>query len=717
MNNAHIPLTQDLVLVGGGHTHALVLRTWGMNPLPGVRVTLINPGPTAPYTGMLPGFVAGHYDRTTLDIDLVRLARFAGARVIFGAVDKIDRDAKMMCVGKRKVAYDVASIDIGITSDMPEIKGFVQWGVPAKPLGVFAQNWGAFRDQTGPAQICVIGGGVAGVELAMAMKHAKGALAVVRIVDRSEVLAGVGDRARKALLEQLDDAGIEWIEGQGVDEVTQESVTLAGGRILPSQFTVGVAGARPYGWLSETGRELLNGYIAVDQSLKTSDPAIFSAGDCAHLNHAPRPKAGVFAVRAAPVLLHNLRASLSGQKLKPFHPQKHYLKLISLGGKSALAEKFGLALRGPLLWKWKDRIDRAFMDKFQDYPEMDARLPREVALGVQEEVSAAATLCGGCGAKVGRGVLADVIGAMPATARNDVIQASGDDAAVLIHGDGRQVLTTDHLRAFWDDPAVMARIAAIHALGDIWAMGAAPQAATANLVLPRMSAPLQKRWMDEIMRAAGEVFTEAGAAIVGGHSALGAETIIGFSVTGLCSGTPIGLAGAKAGDALILTKPIGTGVIMAAEMARKASGVVIEAALAQMQKPQGAAAEILAGAHAMTDVTGFGLAGHLLGICEASGCGAELRLAEVPVLEGAEALAATGLRSSLYRDNAIIREGMEIPESPRADLLFDPQTAGGLLAAVDDKSAKQALTLLKKAGFDARLIGSITNDVGRIRVS
>ena len=142
MEQANLPLTRDLVLVGGGHTHALVLRKWAMMPLAGVRVTLVNPGPDAPYSGMLPGFVAGHYGRGDLDIDLVRLARFAGARIVLGTVRGIDTAARQVHVPDRPpIAYDLASVNVGITSAMPDLPGFAEHGIPAKPLGPFARRW------------------------------------------------------------------------------------------------------------------------------------------------------------------------------------------------------------------------------------------------------------------------------------------------------------------------------------------------------------------------------------------------------------------------------------------------------------------------------------------------------------------------------------------------------------------------------------------------
>ncbi|MFN4194191.1 MAG: bifunctional NADH dehydrogenase FAD-containing subunit/selenide, water dikinase SelD, partial [Tabrizicola sp.] len=173
------------------------------------------------------------------------------------------------------------------------------------------------------------------------------------------------------------------------------------------------------------------------------------SGDCATQPDAPRPKAGVFAVRAAPVLHHNLRAALTGRPLRPFRPQTDYLKLVSLGDKCALAEKWGLAATGPRLWRLKDRIDRQFMDRFGPYPAMSRpAIPAEATKGLAAHL-ARRPLCGGCGAKLGPGVLAEALAPLPPPARAEVRSGPGDDAAVLaLPGGGFQVLTTDHLRAF-----------------------------------------------------------------------------------------------------------------------------------------------------------------------------------------------------------------------------------------------------------------------------
>ena len=724
-----LPLTRDLVLIGGGHTHALVLRRWGMRPLPGVRVTVINPHPTAPYSGMLPGHIAGHYDRAALEIDLVQLARHAGARVILGRATGIDRARREVTVpGRPPVAYDIASIDIGITTEMPELAGFATAGAPAKPMDAYAARWDNFvaRAATGEAapQVVVLGSGIAGVELALASAHrlrtaGVASPAVTVLEQAAEALPHIGAGARRALLAHLDRAGITLVTGARAVSVGPSDVTLADGRRLAAAFTLGAAGARPQGWLTDTGLDLTDGYVTVGPTLQSvADPALFAVGDCAHLAHAPRPKAGVFAVREAPVLHANLRAALAGVgRMRHYRPQRDYLKLVSTGGRGAVADKAGLRLDGALLWRWKDRIDRRFMDRFHRLPAMaPAPLPARLAQGVREELAGGKPLCGGCGAKVGSAALRSALAGLAPPTRPDTLSGPGDDAAVLRHGDGVQVITTDHLRAFTEDPWLMARITAIHALGDIWAMGAEPQAALAQITLPRMAPELQARTLAEVMAGAAQVFGAAGADLVGGHTSVGSELTLGFTVTGLAArATPKG--GARTGDALILTKPLGTGTVLAAEMQRAAPGAAVAAAFASMTRPLGPAAAILAPeAHAMTDVTGFGLAGHLMEMLDAAGLSARLTLADIPLLPGAEALAAAGHRSTLFPANHAVAAGMTLPDSPAATLLFDPQTAGGLLAAVPIGRAGALLAALRAEGIPAAIIGATGPGPARIEV-
>ena len=717
------PLTRDLILVGGGHAHAMVLKMWGMRRLAGTRVTVIDPGPTAPYTGMLPGFVAGHYRLDEIEIDLHRLCRFAGARLVVGAVTSIDQKARRVVInGGRTLEYDVLSINVGIHSSMPQLPGFEEFAAPAKPLGSFASAWHTYLGQveTGALPPCttVIGGGIAGIELALAMSHAlhsRAPDARVTLIEASDHIAFHAPASRRSLENALKDSGVQVITGTTATQINRDTIDLDDGMRVASSFTVGAAGARAHRWLQGAGLPLTDdGFIRVGPDLRAEgQDAVFAVGDCAHLTHAPRVKAGVYSVRAAPILYRNLRAVLSGKRTRKFQPQTSYLKLVSLGRKSALAEKWGVAIAAPLLWKLKDRIDRKFIGQLSSLPNMQVpKPPRVRALG---DDGMSQPLCGGCGGKVAPNALHGALSQLGSISRSDIVLGPGDDAAIISNGTARLVLTSDHLRAFTADHAILSRIAALHALGDIWAMGAKPQSVLVNLTLPRMSVPLQQRTMGEIMSAAEDVFKSAGAAIVGGHSSLGMEMSIGFSITGVLEGDPISTAGAQVGDALILSRPIGTGTIFAADMRGLVSGREMHALLELLVQPQGSAAHILRHANAMTDVTGFGLAGHLSAVCKASGVGAVLDLAAVPVHSNAERLARAGVRSTIWEEN---RQASPVhgAEGPRAALLHDPQTAGGFLASVDPSQASQIVHDLRLAGHDAAIIGRVVDTHSGIKV-
>lgn len=718
-------LTRDLVLVGGGHAHALMLRMWGMTPVQGVQVTLINPGPTAPYSGMLPGHIAGHYARDALEIDLVKLARFAGARVILGAADEIDAARKVIHVpGRGEIAYDVASLDVGLHARALHIPGFSEFGIGAKPLDAYADRWDAFLEQvkvgSKTGAVAVIGGGVAGCELALAMAHrlqGLGKVNCVTLIEANTKLASATPGADRILRDEMLRLGLTVVSAVEVEEVTARAVKLRGYSEVASEFTVGTAGGFAHDWLAASDLEKdSQGFVQVDdQLLVPGRKDLFAVGDCAALMASPRPKAGVFAVRAAPVLYHNISTALTGGAMKPFRPQADYLKLMSLGSKDAMAAKWGrcLALPKAQLWRWKDHIDQSFMRKFSEFPEMKA--PGQigpVAQGVQNDQM----LCGGCGAKVAPGQLAAALTKMPTLKRTDVLQGAGDDTAVLEIGGQKQVLSVDHLRGFVADHGLMGRIAAVHALGDVWAMGAKPQSALLSVNLPRMTPEMQARAMREILDGVGEVVRSAGAEIVGGHSTMGAELTIGLTVTGLLEGAAITLAGAKAGDVLILTRPIGAGTVLAAEMQGKANGRDVAALYEFLARPQGDTAEILRSAHAMTDVTGFGLAGHLMAMCRASGVASEICLEDVPIYAGAEALAKAGHFSTIFDDNKLAAPVFG-PESAKMALLHDPQTSGGFLAAVAAAEAEALIGELQTAGHKAAVIGRVTEGIPSITLT
>jgi len=358
-----------VVLVGGGHTHALVLAALRRRPLKEAEVVLVNPGPAAPYSGMLPGFVAGHYTRSGLEIDLDVLCRSAQVTRIDGAAISLDPEARQLVLADgRRLDFDVLSFDVGISTRMPALDGFAQHATPAKPLAGFAHQWADVRAGDTPLSLAVIGGGVAGAELAMAMAYARrvdgDANVQCHLVDRSDILSEVPPDVRAKLQKALARNGVQCHPDTAVASVNAAGLQLKGGGQINADFIVGAAGATPHPWLAQTDLALHQGSVRVDAHLQSSLGGVFAVGDCAHMDHAPRPKAGVYAVRQAPVLTANIRAVVAGKPLAPYHPQDDYLKLISLGAKSALGVYKGRPFSGPLVWRLKDWIDRRFMAQF-----------------------------------------------------------------------------------------------------------------------------------------------------------------------------------------------------------------------------------------------------------------------------------------------------------------------------------------------------------------
>ena len=354
--------TPRILLLGAGHANLLAVHRL-REKLPRARITVIDAAAQASYSGMFPGYVAGHYAIDEMRVTLGQFSAVHGISFVQGRIATIDPIAhQVLLQDGTDLSYDFAVLDVGSHSAMPEIQGFAQHGIPVKPLDGLSTQLGR-TDPTTPAVI--IGGGVAGAEIALALRH-RGAREVTVTEAKSIVAAALGPRARRHLVAALDRRGIRVMTGAAIAAVQREEVILTDGTRIASGLTVGIAGARAHPWMARTLPVDSAGFVRVGPTLQVQGyPTLFAVGDCAAMMHAPRPKAGVFAVRQAPVLAANLAAVSSGQPLRRYDPQQDYLKIISLGGKTALAEWRGLTLRGAWLWRWKDSIDRRFMASLQ----------------------------------------------------------------------------------------------------------------------------------------------------------------------------------------------------------------------------------------------------------------------------------------------------------------------------------------------------------------
>jgi selenide,water dikinase len=725
------PIVKDLVLIGGGHSHVAVLKRFGMAPMPGVRVTLISRDVDTPYSGMLPGVVAGHYPRDDAHIDLQILSRFAGARAVFDEAIGVDLARRQVCFRRRPaISYDLLSINIG-TTPSAAVPGSTCHAVAVKPIDRFLAHWAAMRDRlraaTTRTRVAVVGGGAGGVELMLSVERclrvlgegeARGAarLDYHLFTATDTILPSYNRQVRRTFERLFEQRHITLHTGSAVVDVQPNRLQTADGRFHDVDEILWTTEAAAAPWLRESGLAVdEHGFVQVSSTLQsTSHPEVFAAGDVASMVESPRPKSGVFAVRQGPPLAGNLRRALLGERLRPYHPQRHSLSLISTGDKYAVASRGPFALHGRWVWRWKDWIDRRFMRRYRQLPEMRVPAAPSLPPGLADaHVTAAlgtlALRCGGCGAKVGAPVLARALQRVAASSRDNVLIGldTPDDAAVIeTAGDTALVQTIDYFRAIVDDPYVFGQIAANHALGDVYAMGGEPQSALALATIPFGAEATVEDTLTHLLAGASVVLEEAGAALVGGHTSEGAELGLGFAVNGAVNRHRIlRKSGLRPGDCLILTKPIGTGALFAADMRHRAKGRWIAAAIRSMVQSNRDAARCLLShdAVAATDVTGFGLVGHLVEMLGASGVEAEIDLAAVPLLDGAEQSVRAGILSSLQPQNLRLRRVVANADAashdPRFALLFDPQTAGGLLAGVAPDRAEPCVRELRARGF------------------
>lgn len=735
---------KELVLVGGGHSHVAVLRKFAMRPLPGLRLTLITRDLHTPYSGMLPGYIAGHYRYDDCHIDLRKLAQFAGARLYHSPVDALDlADRRVICRHRPPVRFDLLSLNIGSRPQTLDIPGAAKHALAVKPIDRFLQGWEQLiqhiLNRTAPFRLAVVGGGAGGVELALATQHrlrkeltearrSTETLQHCLLTDTSQILPGHAPRTRAAFQKVLASRQIPIFTRHRVSKIEPGLIHCENGQTVSADAVLWVTHASAPPWLARAGLATdSRGFVQVDDALRSiSHPEVFAAGDIAAVRNHHRPKAGVFAVRQGPPLTTNLRRAALGIVPKPFKPQKKFLSLISTGDRYAIASRSGWSVQGAWVWRWKDWIDRRFIAKYNDLPVMEESQrttvdPRLAGPDALREISALAMRCGGCGAKVGSTTLSRVIGRLETRPHHDVLVGlqEPDDAAVLQVEPGKVLVqSVDYFRAFVDDAYDFGRIAANHSLGDIFAMGAKAQSAQAIATVPYGKEAVVEETLYDLLRGALEILDGCGATLIGGHSSEGAELAFGLVVNGVVE--PGGLlrkGGMQPGNRLVLTKPLGTGTLFAADMRHAAKGRWIQSAIASMVQSNRDAAECVHrhGATACTDVTGFGLLGHLVEMTRPSTVDAVVYLGALPVLQGACETMQAGIFSSLQPQNVRLRRAVsnlqEAASHPHYGLLFDPQTAGGLLASLPEEAVERCIAELHQLGYgQAAIIGHVKSE-------
>lgn len=811
MKSTSMPVTHDLVLIGGGHSHAIALRMWAMKPVPGVRLTLISDVVHTPYSGMLPGFVAGLYTYDHCHIDLRPLCQFAQAQLIVDQAVGLDLERQQVrCAEHPPISFDTLSIDIGSTPAASQIPGATEHGIPVKPISKFLGQWEQVLEQVRdrvrartiatqkpsektaiapetPFRVGIVGGGAGGVELALAVQARLERLYRVGVLDQSnegelsqsvnepnvaaaqveihlfqrgtELLPKRNSKMRRIFERLMKQRGIRLHLGetvtaiepapdsdpnseQNADGEKSLQVLCQSGLEVECDRVFWVTQASAAGWIRESGLATdSQGFIQLQDTLQSvSHPRVFAAGDVATMVNHPRPKAGVFAVRMGQPLYENLCRAVQYQPLKPFRPQKQFLILVGTGDGRAVASRGALTL-GPFrcLWRWKDRIDRQFMERFNhldmvmSLPSAKPSVPRPTVLATSPSlpnIPAISTMyCAGCASKLGSSVLQRVLSRLQVECPEGFrspdllmgLETPDDAAAIAIPQSTTLIQTVDYFRAIVSDPFLMGKIATNHCLSDLFAMGVAPHSALAIASVPHGAEPQLEATLYQLLSGTLQVLQQAGAVLIGGHTVEGDELALGLSCNGLVPTqnadhipSLLRKGGMQPGDALILTKPLGTGTLFAADMQFKAKGRWIEGAIAMMLQSNQAAATILQqhGVTACTDVTGFGLVGHLLEMLRPSQMSAEIDLDAIPYLTGADDTLKSGLLSSLHpqtvKTTSAYLENSLNQAHPLFPIVFDPQTSGGLLASVPSTQANACLQALQQQGYhQSSCIGTV----------
>jgi selenide,water dikinase len=372
----------ELVLVGGGHSQVEVLKRLGQRHAPDVHVTLISRDAKTPYSGMLPGVVAGHYAPATAEIDLAPLAQFARARFVQDEAVGLDFATRQVQLRRGPpVRFDLLSLNIGSTPNL-SVPGAASHAVPVKPVDGFLAHWEAMhvRLRTSPSarRIGMTGGGAGGVEVLLSLwsrleREAPDRFEYHLFTDSDGVLPGCDERFRRAVIEILRRRGVH-VHTQGpVVEVLPHRVRTSDGTVHAVDEVLWATEASAPPWLAASGLAVdARGFVSVAPTLESvSHPHVFAAGDIASLVGMPLPKAGVYAVRQAPLLAGNLRRAAGGQALERYRPQRRILTLLSTGDRHAIASRGWLFVQGRWVWRWKDWIDRRFVAAYRISPSPD----------------------------------------------------------------------------------------------------------------------------------------------------------------------------------------------------------------------------------------------------------------------------------------------------------------------------------------------------------
>jgi len=728
-----IPITNDLVLIGGGHSHLSVLMKLSKRPINGNRITLITNEIDTPYSGMIPGYIEGIYSWRDSHIDLYRLCLKLNVRFIHAEVERVSAHEKEIYFKDRpKIKFDVLSINTGIQSNNREIKGAAKYCLPVKPISKLTNNF--LNKITNFKSIAFIGGGAGSVELALAIKkrflNINQDIKITIITGKRGLLSTFPQKTKLTSLKTLEKFKIDIIEYKRVLEVKPKQIILSDKSMLKIDKAILSTNSMTPKWLAKSDILLTkDNYILVNKSFQTNYKYVFASGDVIDFNNQNLKKAGVFAVRSGKPLAINIRKFILGKKLVEYKFNKNYLALIGTSKRSAIATKYNLTFNSRFFFYLKKYIDQNFIKKFSDF-----RIRKKFTLDAlktdvlnnfvkhKEKITDENDImqCKGCAAKVPLNALKQ---ALP----KDIVSTSED--AVRVPGHPELYQTVDMISSIITDPFLLGKIAANHSISDMVSVNSKITSAMMILQLPLSKTEINSRDLEQVLLGAKEIFKTIDCPLIGGHTMIGKDKdpIIGFSILGqkqkkikiMKNRRKI-----KTKDLLILTEKIGSGLIFAG-----INNYLIDShfqidVIKQMIKGNLNFGKISNQLNilSMTDITGFGLANHLLNLIKRdnSKTGLTIYPNKIPLFQGVNECLNKDIKSSLFKSNYDIAQKDIIYKRDKSKLdniLYDPQTVGGIAFIIPQEEKYKHFKVLKENNIKFTEIGFVNNIENKIAIN
>jgi len=728
-----IPITNDLVLIGGGHSHLSVLMKLSKRPINGNRITLITNEIDTPYSGMIPGYIEGIYSWRDSHIDLYRLCLKLNVRFIHAEVERVSAHEKEIYFKDRpKIKFDVLSINTGIQSNNREIKGAAKYCLPVKPISKLANNF--LNKITNFKSIAFIGGGAGSVELALAIKkrflNINQDIKITIITGKRGLLSTFPQKTKLTSLKTLEKFKIDIIEYKRVLEVKPKQIILSDKSMLKIDKAILSTNSMTPKWLAKSDILLTkDNYILVNKSFQTNYKYVFASGDVIDFNNQNLKKAGVFAVRSGKPLAINIKQFILGKKLVEYKFNKNYLALIGTSKRSAIATKYNLTFNSRFFFYLKKYIDQNFIKKFSDFKirkkfTLEALKTDVLNIFVKhkEKITDENDImqCKGCAAKVPLNALKQ---ALP----KDIVSTSED--AVSVPGHPELYQTVDMISSIITDPFLLGKIAANHSISDMVSVNSKITSAMMILQLPLSKTEINSRDLEQVLLGANEIFKTIDCPLIGGHTMIGKDKdpIIGFSILGqkqkkikiMKNRRKI-----KTKDLLILTEKIGSGLIFAGINNYLIDSHFQTDVIKQMIKGNLNFGKISNHLNilSMTDITGFGLANHLLNLIKRdnSKTGLTIYPNKIPLFQGVNECLNKDIKSSLFKSNYDIAQKDIIYKRDKSKLdniLYDPQTVGGIAFIIPQEEKYKHFKVLKENNIKFTEIGFVNNIENKITIN